>query len=232
MLHQNARPLSVESELVHIACDGVRLHGMLAVPPSAIGLVVFAHGSGSSRHSPRNKLIARAVREQCNAATLLVDLLSDTEEAVDAQTHALRFDIPLLAQRVRALCEWAGRDRRTRMLPIGLFGASTGAAAALIAASEELPSSYSGRIACVVSRGGRPDLAGVVALSQVRAPVLFIVGSNDDVVLRLNREAIPMVPDARLEVVLGASHLFAEPGTLQEAAALAAHFYARHLRAR
>lgn len=225
MLHQHARPLSVDSELVQINCDGVRLHGMLAVPPSAIGLVVFAHGSGSSRHSPRNKLIARAIREQCNAATLLVDLLSDTEEAVDAQTHALRFDIPLLAQRVRALCDWAARDRRTRALPIGLFGASTGAAAALIAASE-LPE----RVACVVSRGGRPDLAGVVALSMVRAPTLFIVGSNDEIVLRLNREAVPMVEGARLEVVLGASHLFAEPGTLQEAAALAAHFYARHLR--
>jgi len=227
MLHDHARPLSVESELVQINCDGVRLHGMLAVPPSAIGLVVFAHGSGSTRHSPRNKLIARAVREQCNAATLLVDLLSDTEEEVDTQTHALRFDIQLLAQRVRGLCEWAGRDRRTRTLPVGIFGASTGAAAALIAASE-LPN----RVACVVSRGGRPDLAGVVALSTVRAPVLFIVGSNDDVVLRLNREALPMVADARLEVVLGASHLFAEPGTLQEAASLAARFYARHLRAR
>ncbi len=227
MLHQNARPLSVESELVQIPCDGVRLHGMLAVPPSAIGLVVFAHGSGSSRHSPRNKLIARAIREQCNAATLLVDLLSDTEETVDAQTHVLRFDIPLLAQRVRALCEWAGRDRRTRPLPIGLFGASTGAAAALIAASE-MPE----RIACIVSRGGRPDLAGVVALSTVRAPTLFVAGSEDDVVLRLNREAIAMMTDARLEVVLGASHFFAEPGTLQEAATLAARFYARHLRAR
>ena len=227
MLHQNARPLSVESELVQINCDGARLHGMLAVPPSAIGLVVFAHGSGSSRHSPRNKLIARAVREQCNAATLLVDLLSDTEETVDEHTHAMRFDVPLLAQRVRGLCEWASRDRRTRPLPIGLFGASTGAAASLIAASE-IPD----KIACVVTRGGRPDLAGVVALSTVRAPTLFIVGSNDDVVLRLNREALPMIPDARLEVVLGASHLFAEPGTLQEAATLAARFYARHLRAR
>ena len=112
-------------------------------------------------------------------------------------------------------------------MPVGLFGASTGAAAALIAASE-IP----GRVACVVSRGGRPDLAGVVALSMVRAPTLFIVGSNDEVVLRLNRDAIPMIADARLEVVLGASHLFAEPGTLQEAAALAARFYARHLRAR
>jgi dienelactone hydrolase len=231
MLHQNARPLSVDSELVQINCDGVRLHGMLAVPPSAIGLVVFAHGSGSSRHSPRNKLIARAIREQCNAATLLVDLLSDTEEAVDEKTHALRFDIPLLAQRVRALCEWAGRDRRTRPLPIGLFGASTGAAAALIAASDISPSS-SARVTCVVSRGGRPDLAGVVALSTVRAPTLFIVGSVDDVVLRLNRDAMTMMTDARLEVVLGASHFFAEPGTLQEAAALAARFYARHLRAR
>ena len=228
MLHQNARPLSVESELVQIACDGgVRLHGMLAVPPSASGLVVFAHGSGSSRHSPRNKLIARALREQCNAATLLVDLLSDTEEAVDEKTHALRFDIPLLAERVHALCDWAGRDRRTRSLPLGLFGASTGATAALIAASE-LPD----KIACVVSRGGRPDLAGVVALSAVRAPTLFIVGSEDDVVLRLNREALAMVPDARLEVVLGATHLFAEPGTLQEAASLASRFYARHLRSR
>jgi pimeloyl-ACP methyl ester carboxylesterase len=227
MLHQHARPLSVDSELVQISCDGVRLHGMLAVPPSAIGLVIFAHGSGSSRHSPRNKLIARAVREQCNAATLLVDLLSDTEESVDERTHALRFDIPLLAQRVRALCIWASWDRRTRTLPVGLFGASTGAAASLIAASE-VPE----RVACVVTRGGRPDLAGVVALSTVRAPTLFIVGSNDDVVLRLNREALPMMSDARLEVVLGASHLFAEPGTLQEAATLAARFYARHLRAR
>src|SRR6266568_4788476 len=146
MLHQNARPLSVESELVQPFVDGVRLHGMLAAPPSAIGLVVFAHGSGSSRHSPRNKVVARALREQCHAATLLIDLLSDAEETVDQQTHTLRFDIPLLAQRVRGICEWAGRDRRTRALPLGLFGASTGAAAALVAASE-IPE----RISCVVS---------------------------------------------------------------------------------
>ncbi len=199
---------------------------MLAIPPAAIGLVVFAHGSGSSRHSPRNKLVARTLREQSNCATLLVDLLSEAEESVDESTLALRFDIPFLAQRVGAICQWASGDPRTRSLPLGLFGASTGAAAALIAAAE-MPD----RIAAVVSRGGRPDLAGVAALSAVRAPTLFIVGSEDEVVLQLNQQAKrAMRAECKVEVVLGASHLFAEPGTLTEAASLAARWYARHLR--
>jgi putative phosphoribosyl transferase len=154
MLHQQPRPHSVESVLVQIEADGLKLSGMLAIPPAAIGLVVFAHGSGSSRHSPRNKLVARTLREQSNCATLLVDLLSEAEESVDERTLALRFDIPLLANRVKAICEWAARDPRTRSLPLGLFGASTGAAAALVAAAD-MPD----RVAAVVSRGGRPDPA-------------------------------------------------------------------------
>ncbi len=225
MLHQQSRPLAVESVLVQIETDGLRLGGLLAIPPAAIGLVVFAHGSGSSRHSPRNKLVARTLREQANCATLLVDLLSEAEETVDESTLALRFDIPFLAQRVTSICSWASRDPRTRALPLGLFGASTGAAAALIAAAE-MPD----RIAAVVSRGGRPDLAGLAALSAVRAPTLFIVGSEDEVVLQLNRQAQrAMHAECKVEVILGASHLFAEPGTLNEAASHAARWYARHL---
>jgi len=226
MLHQQPRPHSVESVLVRIEADGLKLGAMLAIPPSAIGLVVFAHGSGSSRHSPRNKLVARTLREQSNCATLLVDLLSEGEESVDETTLALRFDIPFLAKRVESICEWATRDPRTRSLPLGLFGASTGAAAALVAAAD-MPD----RIAAVVSRGGRPDLAGAGALAAVRAPTLFIVGSEDEVVLELNQQAQrAMRAECKVEVVLGASHLFAEPGTLNEAARLAARWYARHLR--
>ncbi len=228
----------MESELVHVEVDGsaeggtsrargdgVRLGGMLAVPPEPRGVVVFAHGSGSSRHSPRNKLVARAIREQGRCGTLLIDLLSEQEGAFDARTSTLRFDLPLLARRVASVCDWVTHHGRTRNLPVGLFGASTGAAAALMVAAER-PS-----VAAVVSRGGRPDLAGSWVLSSVHAPTLLIVGSEDEVVLDLNRQALEMLgaDERKLEVVMGAGHLFAEPGTLAEAAGLAASWFSRYL---
>ena len=212
---------------MQIAADDVRLEGQLAVPRSAVGVVVFAHGSGSSRHSPRNKLVARALREEARVATLLVDLLSREEEERDQRTGELRFDIPFLAQRVESVCDWTRRDFRTRALPLGIFGASTGAAAALVAAAEQPD-----RISTVVSRGGRPDLAGAGNLAAVLAPTLLVVGSEDTVVLDLNRAAQRAMvgTTCQLEVVLGASHLFSEPGTLDEAARLASAWFARYLR--
>ena len=226
MLVHQARTHAVESVLVQIETDNVRLDGALAMPPSPRGIVAFVHGSGSSRHSPRNKLVARALRDQSQAATLLVDLLSEREEEVDNRTGVLRFDMPLLARRVTGVCDWIKHDKRTRALPIGLFGASTGAAAALMVAAER-----PGDIAAVVSRGGRPDLAGLDALERAQAPTLLIVGGEDTVVLDLNRQAMRAMRQAecKLEVVLGASHLFAEPGTLIEAADLAARWFARYL---
>ena len=226
MLHEQPRLHATQSVLVQIDVDGGRLEGQLAIPPQAIGLVVFAHGSGSSRHSPRNKLVARTLRENARAATLLVDLLTGAEDQLDQRTGELRFDIPFLADRVSTVCDWTRQDFRTRRLPLGLFGASTGAAAALLAAAREPD-----RIAAVVSRGGRPDLAGAGALAEVVAPTLLIVGGDDTVVLDLNRSAKRAMTSAecRLEVVLGASHLFEEPGTLDEAARLSAEWFARFL---
>ncbi|HEY1955455.1 MAG TPA: hypothetical protein VGH28_07575 [Polyangiaceae bacterium] len=230
MLHQQPRLHATQSVLVQIAADGSgnRLEGQLAIPPQAIGLVVFAHGSGSSRHSPRNKLVARTLREDAHAATLLVDLLTLEEEDRDQRTGELRFDIPLLAERVSAVCDWTRNDFRTRRLPLGLFGASTGAGAALLAAAE-----HPDRIAAIVSRGGRPDLAGEAALGDVIAPTLLIVGGEDSVVLDLNRAAKRAMhsADCHLEVVLGATHLFEEPGTLDEAARMSAEWFARWLHA-
>ena len=225
MLH-HPRTFAIESSLVQIEADGVRLDGALAVPPDPIGVVVFAHGSGSSRHSPRNKLVARTLHDRSRAATLLVDLLSDGEEELDNRTGQLRFDMPLLARRVAAVCDWVMRDKRTRSLPTGLFGASTGAAAALMVAADRPDT-----VAAVVSRGGRPDLAGAGALARVTAPTLLVVGGDDTVVLDLNRQAMRAMTHAhcQLEIVLGASHLFAEPGTLAEAADLAAAWFARYL---
>lgn len=216
-----------ESRVREVAVDVGRetLRGTLAVPPGAKGLVVFAHGSGSSRFSPRNRAVARTLREH-GLATLLVDLLTPDEEQRDERTRELRFDIPLLAERVEAIVSWTRREERLRALPVGLFGSSTGAAAALVAASK-LPDV----VRAVVSRGGRPDLAHD-ALPRVRCPTLLLVGRLDEQVIALNEEAAGrMTCPLELSIVDGASHLFEEPGTLDEAARQAAEFLVRVLTA-
>ncbi len=203
--------------------DGV-LHGELAVPEEAEGLVVFAHGSGSSRFSPRNQQVARFFND-LGLGTLLLDLLTEDEQDIDEATREFRFDIPLLARRLVTVVDWLHGDERLQELVVGLFGASTGAAAALICAAQrhEL-------VAAVVSRGGRTDLAGD-ALEHVRAPSLLIVGGEDDVVLALNRESLMRLAGIkRLEVVPGATHLFEEPGKLLKVAELAGEWFLRYLR--
>jgi putative phosphoribosyl transferase len=201
----------------------VKLHGFLEVPRGANGLVLFVHGSGSSRLSSRNQRVAETLRRH-GLATLLFDLLTSDEEHYDAETAHLRFDIPFLAGRLRLATSWVQSDRDLAHLPLGYFGASTGAAAALIAAVDE-----GTRVRAVVSRGGRPDLAGPV-LSQVRTPTLLIVGGDDTEVLALNRDAYAKLPGKkRLEVVPGAGHLFEEAGTLDMAAALSAAWFSDHL---
>ena len=208
---------------VHIPVNGVRLEGDLEVPADANGIVLFAHGSGSSRYSPRNRYVARILRES-GVGTLLFDLLTAEEEEVDRFTRHLRFDIPLLAGRLAAAAQWVGTQEATRDLSIGFFGASTGGAAALVAAAEVGP-----KVGAVVSRGGRPDLAGGW-LKKVISPVLLIVGELDDHVITLNRYACnEMSCEKRLEIVPGASHLFQEPGTLEMAARLAAAWFGKHL---
>jgi dienelactone hydrolase len=208
---------------VLIPAGGRELAGDLEVPGTAQGVVVFAHGSGSSRHSRRNQLVARRLRE-AGLATLLMDLLTEDEEAADAATGHLRFDIALLARRVGAAAVWLARDPRTKGLPVGCFGASTGGGAALVAAAESPRT-----IRAVVSRGGRPDLAGP-ALERVQAPTLLIVGGRDAAVIDMNREAYGHLRGEKaLEIVPGASHLFEEPGTLEVVAQLAAAWFARHL---
>jgi putative phosphoribosyl transferase len=195
---------------VRIPVQGVVVDGDLVVPANARGVVAFAHGSGSSRHSPRNRHVAAAL-QQGGLATLLMDLLTADEEAEDAQTGALRFDIPLLASRLTGAVDMLAADPASRELAVFLFGASTGAAAALVTATERPD-----RVIGVISRGGRPDLAGA-ALSRVAAPTLLIVGGADDpMVLALNEEAAASIPaPVELVVVPGASHLFEEPGALQ-----------------
>jgi putative phosphoribosyl transferase len=197
------------------------LDGDLALPDQVRGVVAFAHGSGSSRHSPRNRQVA-ATLQDAGFATLLLDLLTGDEEQVDLRTRELRFDIGLLAGRMSAATAWLADDERTAGLPIGLFGASTGAAAALVAAARD-PA-----VRAVVSRGGRPDLAGP-ALSEVQAPTLLIVGGEDDVVIDLNQQALGQLANAELEIVEGAGHLFEEPGTLEEVSRLASEWFSRHL---
>lgn len=204
---------------VAIPADGRQVKGTLSVPRSPIGVVAFAHGSGSGRFSPRNQFVAEALRE-AGFATLLIDLLEEDE----AEDRAKVFDIPLLAARLRAAGTWLGEDAETRALPLGYFGASTGAAAALVAAASD-----PGRVGAVVSRGGRPDLARD-ALPIVKAPTLLIVGSRDEQVLELNRRALAALRcPKQLAVVPGASHLFAEPGTLEEVARLAADWFTQTL---
>ena len=200
------------------------LHGDFGWPLAPKGLVVFAHGSGSSRHSSRNQQVARLL-EQHEFATLLIDLLTEDEEAVDRRTSHLRFDIDMLAGRLVAIVDWLRGRPGTATLPLGLFGASTGAGAALVAVAARPD-----QIAAVVSRGGRPDLAGA-ALPHVTAPTLLIVGGNDTAVIAMNRDAMSrMRCDVSIEIVPGATHLFEEPGTLDRVAELAANWFGRHLR--
>jgi dienelactone hydrolase len=208
---------------IQIPAGRVLLEGNLTMPSGASGIVLFAHGSGSGRFSPRNRAVA-AVLVRAGLATLLMDLLTDEEETVDLATGALRFDIGLLAQRVIGTVDWLAADATAKELPLGCFGASTGAAAALIAAAER-PT----RVGAVVSRGGRPDLAGD-ALLRVTAPTLLIVGGNDPQVLQLNRRALDALGgEARLEIVPGATHLFEEPGALERVTVLARDWFLRHL---
>jgi putative phosphoribosyl transferase len=215
---------TVRSErAVEIPADGVWLMGDLAVPPDASGVVVFAHGSGSGRFSPRNRAVAGLLAD-AGLATVLMDLLTAEEEAEDLRTGHLRFNVGLLGRRVIGAIDWLAADAATGQLPVGCFGASTGAAAALIAAAERPQ-----RVGAVVSRGGRPDLAGD-ALRRVTAPTLLIVGGKDVEVLRLNERALEeLAGEARLEIVPGATHLFEEPGALAHVAALARDWFLRHL---
>lgn len=206
-------------EEVAIPLDGSALPGDLAVPAAARSVVLFAHGSGSSRRSPRNRAVAAALQE-ARLGTLLLDLLTEREERVDAVTAQHRFDIDLLSSRLVTAVDWLASHPGTGEVPLGLFGASTGAAAALRAAAER-----PGRVDSVVSRGGRPDLAGDV-LDRVQAPVLLIVGERDPDVLELNREAAEhlKVPH-RVQVIPGATHLFPEAGALEQVAEAAAEWF-------
>jgi putative phosphoribosyl transferase len=214
---------AIEQNLRIPAAD-VALDADVAVPQPAQGVVLFAHGSGSSRHSPRNTYVASELQD-AGLATVLVDLLTPAEERLDATTAELRFDIGLLAGRLTAICDWLVENDIAAGLGIGLFGASTGAAAALVAAAARPDP-----VDAVVSRGGRPDLAGP-ALRSVRQPTLLVVGERDPVVLGLNREAMQQLAGAaRLELVPGATHLFEEPGTLEQVARLARDWFVRYLR--
>lgn len=207
---------------VQIDVIGGAVDGDLVVPDEAAGIVLFAHGSGSGRHSQRNRMVAASLGQR-RFATLLMDLLTAEEEAVDARTRHLRFDVGLLADRLTTAAEWVANDSQVNQLPMGYFGASTGAAAALVAAASR---PYVG---AVVSRGGRPDLAGD-HLPDVQAPTLLIVGGGDDVVLGLNKEAAAMMKaERRLEIVPGATHLFAEQGALEEVARLAGGWFETYL---
>lgn len=213
-----------EEHAVTIPVDSIHVDGDLALVEEARGVVVFAHGSGSGRHSPRNRYVAE-VLQGARLATLLMDLLTPDEESIDAYTAHLRFDIGLLTQRLIDAIDWLTQQPETRDLAIGCFGASTGAAAALVAAAERPVA-----VQAVVSRGGRPDLAGR-ALTHVRAPTLLIVGGGDTPVIQLNKQAMESMPgEKQLDIVPGATHLFEEPGALEEVAHLAETWFLRHLR--
>jgi putative phosphoribosyl transferase len=218
--------VTAETSQVVIPVGDDAIAGDLVIPGQAHGIVLFAHGSGSSRHSPRNRLVAQEL-QKAGLATLLMDLLTTTEEGIDEATGgSLRFDIGLLAGRLEAASDWIRANPSTRRLSVGYFGASTGAAAALVAAAAE----WHGKVAAVVSRGGRPDLARE-ALGVVRAPTLLIVGGDDRVVIELNREALDKLScEKRLEIVPGATHLFEEPGALERVAELAVDWFLRHLK--
>ncbi|HMF81224.1 MAG TPA: alpha/beta fold hydrolase [Candidatus Acidoferrum sp.] len=199
------------------------LSGNLTIPENAVGLVLFAHGSGSGRHSPRNQFVARTLNDG-GLATLLFDLLTPEEEATDMNTREHRFNIGLLAERLVHATKWAKRQEQTRDLQLGYFGSSTGGGAALVAAAE-IPEN----VGAVVSRGGRPDLAGD-ALPKVKAPTLLIVGGNDDIVIELNQMARDQMRcEVKLEIVPGATHLFEEPGALEKVAKLASDWFVSHM---
>jgi dienelactone hydrolase len=208
---------------VEVSAGLTILEGNLCIPNDAQGIVLFAHGSGSGRHSPRNRYVAEALCE-ARLATLLIDLLTPEEEEVDMRTRHLRFDIGLLAERLAGAADWLAQNPDTRDLFVGYFGASTGAGSALVAAAERPR-----RVGAVVSRGGRPDLAGE-ALHHVAAPTLLIVGGEDYPVIDMNREALAQIrAEKELEIVPGATHLFEEPGALEEVARLAAEWFTRYL---
>lgn len=210
-------------KLVHVSVDSATVEGNLSVPEGAGGIVLFAHGTGSSRHSPRNNFVAEELRDG-GLATLLIDLLTPEEKEIDRRTRRIRFDIDRLAERVVGAMDWLAGQSETADLDIGLFGSSTGAAAALIAATKR-PNLAS----AVVSRGGRVDMAEPI-LDEVTAPTLFIVGGKDRQVLDLNRQALAQLEtEKQLEVISGAGHLFEEPGALDEVARLAHEWFQRHL---
>lgn len=216
--------MNAVTETVEIPTAGVALEADIEIPQQAQGIVLFAHGSGSGRGSPRNRYVAGEL-QGAGVGTVLVDLLTREEEQVDVRTRELRFDIRLLATRLAGLTDWLSRHEATSGLGVGLFGASTGAGAALVAAAER-PSA----VQAVVSRGGRPDLAGD-HLRRVQQPTLLIVGGRDTVVIELNRNAMDLIGGPKqLEIVPGASHLFEEPGTLEQVARLASDWFAANLR--
>jgi pimeloyl-ACP methyl ester carboxylesterase len=214
---------STHEKLVSIEIGETVLEGNLTIPESSEGIVLFAHGSGSGRHSPRNQYVA-GVLQEAGLGTLLIDLLTIAEERVDAHTMHLRFDIGLLAQRLAGATEWLVDNEETRHLNIGYFGASTGAAAALVAAAR-----HPDTIRAIVSRGGRPDLAGP-SLAHVRAPTLLIVGGDDEQVIELNEQARErMRAECKIAIVPGATHLFEEPGKLEQVAKRATEWFTKYL---
>jgi len=221
-LTESTQPL--ENREVRIPCGDAWLHGDLVLPAGFIGLVLFVHGSGSGRHSARNRQVAHRL-QQAGIATLLFDLLTAQEEQVDLHTLQHRFDIDLLTRRIQDATAWVMRQPELQQAPLGYFGASTGSAAALITAAR-----LGERIAAVVSRGGRPDLAGPVALAAITAPTLLIVGGNDDGVVELNQQAFEHLRCSKqLAIVPGATHLFEERGALEQVASLAASWFSTHL---
>lgn len=214
---ENRRELAIE-------IGDIRLQGILGLPTDAIGLVVFAHGTGSSRYSPRNQFVAKVLNSR-QLGTLLFDLLTKEEEALDEYTRQIRFDIPLLAERLVEVARWLDEQAEVGRLPLGYFGASTGAAAALVAAARSPE-----KVAAIVSRGGRPDLAGA-ALRSVQAPTLLLVGGRDYGVIELNQQALKALgcSEKALRIVPGATHLFEEAGTLEQVAEQAAEWFRRYL---
>lgn len=217
---------SPKPESIEVAVDtgDVKLSGTLTIPSKARGIVLFAHGSGSSRHSPRNRYVAGVLHSR-RIGTLLFDLLTGEEESADRLTAEFRFDIPMLARRLLGAAKWMERYPDARGLPMGFFGASTGAAAALIAAAE-----LGEKVKAVVSRGGRPDLAGA-SLAAVGSPTLLIVGENDTLVIDMNRDALEQIGcrESKMVIIPGATHLFEEPGALEEVAHVAADWFHEHL---
>jgi len=208
---------------VQIQAGRAVLSGDLTIPKNAVALVLFVHGSGSSRHSPRNQFVAHTLND-AGLATLLFDLLTPDEESTDRYTREHRFNIGVLAERLLHATKWAKRQEETRDLRVGYFGSSTGGAAALVATAE-----ISEDVGAVVSRGGRPDLAGD-ALPKVKAPTLLIVGGNDDIVIELNEMARDQMRcEVKLEIVPGATHLFEEPGALEQVAELASEWFVKHI---